>query len=336
MAVTIKDIARIAGVTHSTVSRCLNEKPGVSPAKREEIKKIARDLGFEYNANARSLNTSKTGTIGIILNDDADDDQPHFYTNTFLKHIRHQLEEGDLDILTTFKKNVISNKDNIIRLVNRRKVDGFIILSSSIEKKTLEFLKKGNIPFVFSHQIPPLEAGSVNAVYCDHETGGYMATRCLLDKGRRKILCLCRPEDRREFSLRTLGYRKALEEYGIGVDESLIIQGINDLEKIDEMWETLSPYLNRIDAVFAHTDIMGIVLIKALEKRGIAVPGDIAVVGYDNIGLCSFVEPNLTSVAQPSKAISVQTCELLIDLLSGRREARKVVIPPELVIRDSV
>ena len=336
MAVTIKDIARIAGVTHSTVSRCLNGKPGVSPAKGEEIKRIAKELGFEYNANARSLNTSKTGTIGIILNDDADDNQPHLYTNAFLRHIRHQLEEEDLDVLTAFSRNFLSGKDNLVRLVNRKKVDGFIILSSTISLDSIQFLRNEEIPFVFSHQIPDEVLGEVNRVYCNHLTGGYLATKYLLERGRKRVLCLSRPDKREEFSLRTRGYRKALGEFGIGQDDSLIIDGVNNLEKTDEMWETISPYLGRIDAVFAHTDILGIVLIKALEKRGISVPDEIAVVGYDNIGLCSFIEPNLTSVAQPSDAISVQTCERLIELLSGKRDVKKIVIPPTLVIRESV
>ncbi len=336
MAVTIKDIARIAGVTHSTVSRCLNDKPGVSDAKRVEIKKIARDLGFEYNANARSLNTSKTGTVGIILNDDADDNQPHFYTNTFLRHIRHQLEEEDLDILTTFTRNNISGKDNIVRLVNRKKVDGFIILSSTIDSGTIDFLRDNKVPFVFSHQIPPKELGEVNAVYCDHVNGGYLATRHLLEQGRRRILCLTRPDKRFEFSQRTLGYKSALMEFGLSYDKSLVVSGINDLSRRDEMWDILSGQAGRIDAIFAHTDIMAITAQKALEKKDWQIPSDIAIVGYDNIGLCTFVEPALTSVAQPSKTISVKTCEILIRLLSGEDVKSRIIVPPWLVVRESV
>lgn len=336
MAVTIKDIARIAGVTHSTVSRCLNGKPGVSPSKGAEIKRIARELGFEYNANARSLNTSRTGTIGIILNDDADDNQPHFYTNAFLRHIRHQLEEEDLDILTTFGRNFISGKDNIVRLVNRKKVDGFIILSTTIGRDTIDFLKAEGVPFIFSHQIPPRNLGEVNAVHCDHERGGYLATRHLLERGKRRILCLSRPDRREEFSLRTRGYLAALEEEGIEPDESLILDGVNDLEKSDELWEAVAPVIGRVDGVFSHTDIMGIVLMKSLGQRGIAIPRDISLVGYDNIELCSFVEPGLTSIAQPSKAISVKTCEILIKLLAGREDLSREIIAPRLVERASV
>ena len=336
MAVTIKDIARIAGVTHSTVSRCLNDKPGVSDAKREEIKKIARELGFEYNANARSLNTSKTGTIGIILNDDADDDQPHFYTNTFLGHIRHQLEEEDLDILTTFTRNNISGKDNVVRLVNRKKVDGFIILSSSIDAKTVEFLREHKVPFVFSHQIPSKSLGRVNTVYCDHANGGYLATRHLLEQGRKRILCLTRPEKRSEFTQRTLGYKSALMEFGLPYDKSLVVHGVNDLTATEKMGEILAPYIGKIDGIFAHTDIMAIAVEKAMEKRGLRVPEDIALVGYDNISLCTFAEPALSSVAQPSKTISVKTCEILIKLLAGEDVNSKIIVPPWLVIRDSV
>ena len=336
MAVTIKDIARIAGVTHSTVSRCLNDKPGVSDAKRAEIKKIAIDLGFEYNANARGLNTSKTGTIGVILNEDADDNQPHLYTNTFLRHIRHQLEEEDLDTLTTFYRNNVSGKDNIVKLVNRRKVDGLIILSSSIDKETVAFLQNEKIPFVFSHQIPSRDMSDINAVYCDHFNGGYLATRHLLEQGRKRILCLSRPDKRYEFSQRTQGFKAALMEMGLPFEKNMVLNGVNDLGKVDEMWDLFSSRIKDVDAVFAHTDIMAIVLIKALQKHGISVPDDIAIVGYDNIALCTFVEPRLTSVAQPSRTISIKTCETLIKLLSGEQICQKTVVPPWLVVRESV
>ena len=335
MATTIKDIARIAGVTHSTVSRCLNDKPGVSDSMRVEIKKIAKELNFEFNANARGLNTSKTGTIGIILDDENDDNSPHFYTKSFLRHIRHQLEEEDLDTLTTFSRNNISGKDNIIKLVNRRKVDGIIILSPKISLESISFLKENEIPFIFSHQIPNKELGDVNAVYCDHYHGGYLATRHLLEKGRKNILCLSRFEDRFEFTQRTRGYETALMEYGLSVKKKNIIKGNASLEVNSGLWRKIEPEIHRIDAVFAHTDLMAVVLMKELKDHGISIPDDIAIVGYDNIELCTFVDPHLTSIAQPSKDISEKTCEILIRLLSGHDDSKRIIIPPSLIIRES-
>ncbi|ADK80969.1 LacI family DNA-binding transcriptional regulator [Sediminispirochaeta smaragdinae] len=335
MAVTIKDIAKIAGVTHSTVSRCLNDKPGVSDAMRAEIKRIAQDLGFEFNANARSLHTSKTETIGIILNEANDDNQPHLFTNNFLRHIRHQLEEEDLDTITTFPHNDYSGKDNIQKIVNRRKVDGLILLTSSIEKETVDFLRDAEIPFVFSHQIPPDEFGKVNAVYCDHRKGGYLATKHLIDCGYRRILCVTRPDQRLEFALRTDGYRQALEEAGIAVDETMILKGGSSFDFCPEDVEREILQVSKYDAIFAHTDLIALEIMKELVKHGISVPKDIALMGYDNIELCTFFEPHLSSVAQPLEDISIKTCEILIKQLAGDNTVKRFVFQPRLIPRET-
>ncbi len=335
MAVTIKDIAKMAGVTHSTVSRCLNDKPGVSEAMRLKIKRIAQDLGFEFNANARGLNTSKTGTIGIIVNEDDADGQPHIFTNTFLRHIRQQLEEHDLDTLTTFSHNNFSGKDNILKLVNRRKVDGLIILSNNIGLDSIKFLHENNFPFIYAHQVPPETAETVNAVYCDHFRGGYLAARHLLDRGYKRLLCLSRRDNRTEFILRTNGFSAALEEAGIPFDESNIVPVEGFLHSGPKIIEDILPLLKNHDAIFAHTDLIALVVMKELLKRGYRIPDDLAVVGYDNSELCSFFEPNLSTIAQPAKQISLQTCNSLIKILSGSAEHSRIIIQPELVVRKS-
>ena len=335
MAITIKDIAKIAGVTHSTVSRCLNDKPGVSDGVRAEIKKIASDLGFEFNANARGLNTSRTGTIGVILEEETDDSGLHFFTNAFLSQIRLNLEKEDLDILTSFSQNSFSQKDNIMKLVNRRKVDGLILLSSSIRKESVQFLKDSKVPFVFSHQIPVKEFGKVNAVYCNHKLGAKKATQHLIDQGRRHILCIRRENERDEFLMRTEGYREALEENGLPFIAERVIPGGYSLNCGHETMERIEPFLGAVDGIFAHTDLLALGIMKELKKRGIRIPEDISLAGYDNIELCSYIEPNLTSVNQPSREISIRTCENLIRQLSGGCEPEISIISPELIIRES-
>ena len=335
MAVTIKDIAKIAGVTHSTVSRCLNDRPGVSDAMRLKIKQIAQDLEFEFNANARGLNTSKTGTIGVIVNEDDADGQPHIFTNTFLRHIRQQLEEHDLDTLTTFSHNNFSGKDNILKLVNRRKVDGLIILSNNIGIDSIRFLHENRFPFIYAHQVPPETAEAVNAVYCDHFRGGYLAAKHLLDRGHKRLLCLARRDNRAEFRLRTEGFMSALAEAGIPFDETDIVPVEGFLHSGPGIIELIQPLLKNHDAVFAHTDLIALVVMKELLKLGYRIPDDVAIAGYDNIELCSFFEPNLTTIAQPAKKISIQTCNSLIKILSGRTGHTRIIIQPELVVRDS-
>ncbi len=149
MQLTIKDIARIAGVSHSTVSRCLNNKGGCSEDTCLRIKKISSELGFEFNANARSLSTAKTGTIGIIFDEDDYENTLHPFTMGFQKHIRRSLERADLDTIITFSRNRITETDNVVKLVNKGKVDGVIIIKADISHSTINFLRKSKIPFVF-------------------------------------------------------------------------------------------------------------------------------------------------------------------------------------------
>jgi LacI family transcriptional regulator len=335
MPVTIKDIARIAGVNHSTVSRCLNDKPGVSDAVRAEIKKIAADLGFEFNANARGLNTSKTNTIGIIMDEDYQTGNLHFFTNTFLRHIRQRLEKEDLDTITTFPRNNVTGKDNIRKLVKRRRVDGLIILSSAVTKETVDFLRERSVPFIFSHRIPPEDFGQVNGVYCDHYRGGYLATERLIERGCRNILCLVREDDRDEFNQRTRGYEAALKDAGLPVNPDHIVPGGYSLNCGKETVKRLEPLLDSIDGIFAHTDVLALGVMKELKKRGINIPGDIALIGYDDIELCSYVEPGLSSISQPSRDISVETCDRLLRLMAGEELMEKTVLPPRIVLRES-
>ncbi len=335
MPVTIKDIARIAGVNHSTVSRCLNDKPGVSDAVRAEIKKIAEDLGFEFNANARGLNTSKTNTIGIIMDEDYQTANLHFFTNAFLRHIRQRLEKEDLDTITTFPRNNVTDKDNIRKLVKRRRVDGLIILCSGITRETVDFLRDRSVPFVFSHKIPSKKLGQVNAVYCDHYRGGYLATDQLIKRGCKNILCLVREDSRDEFFQRTRGYEAALKDGGLPLVPEYIVPGGYSLNCGRETVKRLEPLLGSIDGIFAHTDILALGVMKELKKRGIRIPEDIALIGYDDIELCTYVEPELSSVRQPTRDISLETCDRLLRLMAGEGLLERTVLPPQLVIRES-
>lgn len=335
MPVTIKDIARIAGVNHSTVSRCLNDKPGVSDAVRAEIKKIAADMGFEFNANARGLNTSKTNTIGIIMDEDYHTGNLHFFTNAFLRHIRQRLEKEDLDTITTFPLNNVSGKDNIRKLVKRRRVDGLIILSSAVTKETVDFLRDRSVPFVFSHKIPSADFGPVNAVSCDHYRGGYLATEQLIKRGCKNILCLVREDSRDEFFQRTRGYEAALRDKGIPIVPEYIVPGGYSLNCGRETVKRLESLLGSIDGIFAHTDILALGVMKELKKRGFRIPEDIALIGYDDIELCTYVEPELSSISQPSRDISVETCDRLFRLMAGEQLQEKTVLPPHVVLRES-
>ncbi len=337
MPITIKDIARIAGVSHSTVSRCLNNKGGYSDDTFQRIKKIAEELGFEFNANARSLSTAKTGTIGIIYDEYSASSSLHPFSVRFQNYIRSILEREDLDTIITFSHNASNGIDNIERLVNKRKVDGLIIVKSNISHSTYSYLRRMKIPFVFTHQMPDKFFSDVDCVYCDHYLGGYLAGNHLLDKGCTKLLCITRKEKRSEFALRTEGFVSAASDRNIQfTSEDLIVGGDSFYTGYEAVKNNILKIRN-YNGIFAHTDFIALGVLKALEEEGISVPGDIAVIGYDGIEFCNFSTPSLSTIEQPAEKVSILTCERLIDLLSGTKKikSRRIIIPPTVIERDS-
>ncbi len=337
MPITIKDIAKIAGVSHSTVSRGLNGKPGVSDEMREKIKQIAGDLGFEFNANARSLITTKTGTIGIIYDEENYESTLHIYSMGLLRYMRKSLERENLDAIITFSRNQFTGNDNIEKLINKRKVDGLIIISSRVDLKTIRFLKDIKLPFVISHQAPDEKFGDVDSVYCDHFAGGYMAGEHLVKQGCRNPVCITRKEKRKEFLMRTEGFIAGVRDGGVDISESSILHGgYSFREGYSTVMENID-LIKKTDGIFVHTDLKALGVISALNDLGISIPQDICVAGYDDTELCTFIKPNLTSIQQPSEKISILTCERLIELLNGvkRVKTKTTILPPNLIVRGS-
>lgn len=337
MPVTIKDIARLAGVSHSTVSRGLNGKPGVSELMREKIKQIASEVGFEFNANARSLSTAKTGTIGIIYDEENYESTLHIYSMGLLRYLRRNLEKENLDAIITFSRNQFTGNDNIEKLINKRKVDGLIIISSKVKKKTITFLKETGLPFVISHQEPCSSFGSVDTVYCDHFRGGYLAGEHLANQGCRKPVCITRKEKRKEFLKRTEGFLEAMKDNSIPADSRSIIEGgYSFRDGFNAVMENFD-IIKKSDGIFVHTDLKALGAMAALKEKGVSIPDDICIAGYDDTELCTFTRPTLTSIQQPTEKISLITCERLIRLLGGEKTPRlkESVLPPVLVPRDS-
>ena len=210
----------------STVSRSLNQSDLIPEKTRARIRKIADQIGFEFNSHARSLITRRVGTIGLILPPGYESFGVSFYHATLHNALRSVLESNDFDLIVSFLTNHYTGDDNMRRLVRRRKVDGLIIMQPVLETETIDFLRSMSMPFVFSHYPPPdrIPPG-IDIIYPDNELGGYLAGRHFGELGRKKILCVIpRPRQRvafpggapdREFALRLAGFRRGLSESGI-------------------------------------------------------------------------------------------------------------------------
>ena len=338
MAVTIKDIAKIAGVSYSTVSRGLNDSELVAEKTRKRIKKIANELGFEFNASARSLMTSRTGTIGIIYPDDFEKFGTHLYYSSLHHQLRRGLEKQELDLIVAFSENSFNGKNNIRRLITQGKLDGLIIAQTEIDHETLEYVEKSGIPYVFFHHPVDLELGDVDAIYMDHKRGGYLATEHLIQCGRKKLLCISAGSDL-EYIQRADGFKMALRDYNMQFSEDMIISAMPDFLGVQKVIEDNLDRILDADGLFIQTDLMAWGVLEFLKKKGVRIPEDIAIVGYDNIELSEYLTPKLTTVHQPREEIGLLTCERLVQKINKEDGAfekkRRILLQPRLVVRES-
>ena len=337
MALTTKDIALLAGVSQATVSRSLNNSPLISKETRERVLRIAAEQGFEFNANARGLSTNRTNTIGIIYPDDYLDFDVSLYFGSLHTQLRETLERWDIDLIISFKENRHTGADAIKRLIMRRKVDGIIIVRSQVNPETLEFLRNSGIPFVFLHfHQDSAKLEDINQVYTDHFTGGYLGTDHLLSLGHKRILCVSASgED--EYEQRRRGYRAALESHGLQYDPDLMLYGRRTFQSGYDLVMQHEQLFTSVTAIFSHTDIMALGIMEALRVKHIRVPDEIAIVGYDDVELCTYFHPHLTTIHQPREELAVLACERLLQLVESKRikKGKKIKIQPVLVIRES-
>ncbi len=334
--ITMKDIARIAGTSLSTVSRSLNNHPSISEKTRKRIKAIAEEYDFEVNMSARSLATSRNSTIGVIYPESLDNEDNFYYAGMLLRNIREILEEAGLDPIVTFTKNKTTNESNIRRLIMQRKIDGMLLIQPEFEPADYTSIEKSGIPFVLLHFLPyGFELRNVDYVYSDHEYGGYIATKHLIKHGCRHILCVTERE--RQFMERTAGYRRAHAEAGLPVYEEYVFSCDATYNAGVEAVHHFRNQFDRIDGIFAQADITAFGVIESLAEIGIHIPRDIMLVGYDDIRMSGLLTPQITTVHQPHKEIVRNACTRLVELLEGREKENcfHKIVKPYLVIRDT-
>jgi len=322
---TLRDVARAAGVSMATVSRSLNDSSLIPEKTRRRIRAIADQLGFEFNAHARSLITRQVGTIGIILPPDFDRFGVNLYHGTLHNALRSVLECNDIDLIVAFLTNHFSGRNNVRKLVSRQKVDGLIIVQPVFERELIDFLRSKEIPFVFSHYPPPEDCpDDVDVIYPDNEQGGIIAARHMAATGRRRILCIGarggRPHHR-EWDLRLAGVQRGLAEAGITLDGGDLLRGDMTMESGYDLVKGKGG-LRGYDGIIALNDLMAIGAINAIRETGLRIPQDIAVMGYDDTDLAACMRPSLTTIHQPREELSLVTCERLLELIKSGRAGR--------------
>ena len=331
---TIKDLAKAAGVSITTVSRALNGYSDVSEKTRSRIKKLAEDLSYRPNAQAQSLVLKKTNTIGVILSDMNRSSAKDAFAFEVLCGINDKASELNYDIILFSTNPNKQLKKSYSDLCMERNVDGAILQGLKVNDPYLkEIIGQPHFPCVLIDI--PVAGERVGHVTTDNVNGACEAVQHLIRFGHRQIAMINGYDEAAVSRDRLTGYIVALQQAGIPYDPTLVADGRFSEEGGEEAMEKLLAEHPGITAVFCSSDLMALGAMKALEKAGNAIPGSISIVGYDDISIASYCTPKLTTIRQDKYDLGYQAAQMLIDMLEGRQVKHKVVLPTELIVRDS-
>jgi DNA-binding LacI/PurR family transcriptional regulator len=329
MPVKLEDIARATGFSIPTVSRVLSHSSyPVNESTRKKILEAAQVLNYSPNISARSLRTERSNTIGIIV-----DDLLSPFTPPIVRGIQDYLNEYDyLSLIANSDWNPQFEHEAINALVSRP-VDGIIFVEYS-HLSVSSILKDSNKPHIFVHRLfgTPIK----NSIVPDDRYGASIAVKHLISLGHKRIAYVNGPENWHSSRKRFEGYRAELERSDIQFNPAFVQPGDWEFEGGYQAAQTLINLKEPPTAVFAANDLMALGAIHAVQDAGSTVPGDIAVIGYDNRDFTKIVRPRITTVSMPVYEMGRKAAELLIrQLLNGLEEIDEIKIKGQIIIRET-
>jgi len=333
--VTLRDVAREAGVSVNTVSRALNGKPDVSPETRAKVLKVAERLGYRPNRLARGLRSNKTGTIGVIVTDIAN---PFF--GALVKGVEEAARKSSYSIILQDTDEDYEREEEAIQVMLAERVDGLLITPVQTGTETIERLKESGLPFVLlGRYFDNLET---DYVVTDDVRGGYLATEHLIKLGHTRIAMINGPLHISSAKERFEGYKRALAHHGIELDESLVSAGAVTMEDGYRAAQALIQRRKRPTAVFCYSDFVAFGVTKAIREHGLRIPNDIAIVGYDDVDFSSYIDVPLTTVRIFKEELGKQAVALLLEkvqdeVIGRKNDARRggLKLDVSLIVRES-
>jgi LacI family transcriptional regulator len=328
---TIRQIAKLAGVSRSTVSRVINDHPNVSAETRVQVLQVVAETGFHPDPIARSLSSRRAGIIGLVIPLSIQS----LFEDPFFPRLMQGISQGCNShdyILSLFLLHTLEEEAKVYPRISRRQLlDGVVVTATRHGDPLIPQLLANKIPFVLHGRH---EDARVSFVEVDNVTGAHNAVTHLVRLGRRRIALIGGPSGSLAAEDRKRGYLDALQERRVPVDEALIVHGDFTETSGYQAMQRLLPH--DPDAVFAASDSMALGALRTLREAEKRVPEEIALVGFDDLPHAVTADPPLTTVRQPIQQTGVLAIEMLIDILeSGADPPRRIILPTELVIRAS-
>ncbi|CCU78018.1 periplasmic binding protein/LacI transcriptional regulator [Halanaerobium saccharolyticum subsp. saccharolyticum DSM 6643] len=330
MDVTMKDVAKLAGVSLSTVSRVLNDSSLVREETARKVEKAVEKLDYQINDSARILRTNTSNLIGVI---GAGMERP-FLAN-LLKGIEAEARERGFALIYGDSDGEFEKEQNYLNIMKQKKIDGIILITTNYYNDLLSIVKNYNIPVVFASGY--ISDPEISCVTVDNVAAAYDMVEFLCQSGHKNMAFIKGPDlDMLASQERLRGVKLALRLSDIEYDSKRFIEGDFTFESGYSAAKKIINKFPDVTAIFAFNDEMAVGTIRFLKEQGIKVPEDISVVGFDGIDLGNYTDPALTTIKQSGYHLGLKSIEMLNQIINeGKIEDNKVFIPHKLVVRES-
>lgn len=324
---TIVDVAKAAGVSLATVSRVLNNEDHVRPEKRERVLQAMSQLGYTVNQQARSLRGGRSNTVGLVVRDLGSG-----YVGEIVRGIDQELDNANYDLVLYTTHRSERRDFAHMAAMTRGLIDGLLLVLPRDPSAYVRTLRQRQFPYVvIDHQGVD---GRGPAVRAQHRQGAYDATRYLIRQGHRRIGFIAGPPDIFAARERLEGYKAALRDAGLPIDPLLVHEGDFFQPRGYSAAVELLALAERPTAIFAANDLTAFGVMEAARDHGLKIPGDISIVGFDDIPQATHVHPALTTVHQPLEEMGRLGARLLLELIDDPNRAPEIIdAPTELIVR---
>jgi len=327
--ITLKMVAEKAGVSVNTASRAINNKSDINEETKKKVLKIAQKLGYVRNATAVALRTRETRTIGVVI---ADNRNP-FYAEV-LNGMEEAAREKNYHIILANTQRDYKKEEEAINLLLAKRADGLLITPVQDKDDDIKNLIDANIPFVIVGR--DFENIEVDAVYNDEVKGGFLAIEYLINKGHKRIALINGFLHKSPAKGRLEGYKKALKKYGMPFDDALVSFGDIDVKDGYERTKQMLEKDLDFTAIFAYNDMMAFGSMQAIKEKGLRIPENIGLVGYDDIPFCSLMDPALTTIRLNKQELGIESVKLLLSRINGnRKKAKKIMLDVDIIARKT-
>lgn len=327
---TMKDIAKRMNLSVTTVSKVINGHSDISEETKQKVFQTIEEMGYVQNYMAANLRRSKGNMVALVLSD--------ISTPFFSRVIRSYVDTLSAAGYQTLIFGSYENPDKeyeFIRQLSSLHVAGIILDVAKDSTRSIPALKEAEIPYVLSNRYINEEEGPI--VASDNIQAGYLATRHLIArKPGRPVICVDGPRNVSPSVARLNGYRQALREAGMPFEECYVFRDHYGLQDAFDVCESIVKTVEPPFSVFCSTDLIAMGVLRGLHAQGLCMPGDVGVIGVDDIEMAAYLTPALSTVSLPKELIGEQSAEILINLMEGRKVEQPIrFLAPELIVRET-